>query len=128
MILLDTSVVIDYWRRPRRVIEEALIKWKPCLCGVVLSELLQGAANEPDVARTEKALAGFPWVDIPDGVWRQLGLNLSALRKAGLKVPFQDALLATVALAHGMELWTLDTHFKHIQTILTDLKLFEAPQ
>jgi len=128
MILLDTSVIIDYWRKPRRVVERALTQRNPCLCGVVLSELLQGAANERDVERTEQALSGFPCIDIPEGVWRELGLNLSALRQAGLKVPFQDALLATVALVHGMELWTLDAHFKQIQTVLKELNLFEIPR
>lgn len=127
MILLDTSVIVDYWRKPSLAVKDALSSLKPCICGVVLAELLHGASNEKEIERTETSLAGFARVGIPDDIWRQLGLNLAALRKAGLKIPFQDVLLATVAIAHGMELWTLDAHYTRIQTVLTDLKLFRGP-
>lgn len=124
MILLDTSVIVEYWRKPTRDMEEALSRLNPCICGVVLAELLQGARTEFDVVRTERALAGFHSVSIPEVVWRSLGLNQSALRKVGLKVPFQDVLLATVAIERGLELWTLDKHYSLIQPVLKGLRLF----
>ena len=35
---------------------------------------------------------------------------LAALRSAGVTVPFNDALIAAVAISAGLELWTRDTH------------------
>jgi predicted nucleic acid-binding protein len=127
MILLDTSVIVDYWRKPRASVEEALTRLRPCICGVVLAELLQGATTSEEADRTEKALAGFGYLDMPEEVWRKLGANLAALRTAGRPVPFQDALLATVAIAHDAELWTLDGHYAMIHAVLKDLRLLPDP-
>ena len=127
MILLDTSVIIDYWRKPRPAVEEALTRLKPCICGAVLAELLQGASSSEEAERTEKAVAGFGYLDMPEEAWCKLGANLAALRTAGRPVPFQDVLLATVAIAHDAELWTLDGHYATIHTVLKDLRLLPDP-
>jgi predicted nucleic acid-binding protein len=42
-------------------------------------------------------------------------------------VPFPDVLLATVAIENGLELWTDDSHFLHIQRVLPALRLFQEP-
>jgi predicted nucleic acid-binding protein len=42
-------------------------------------------------------------------------------------MPFQDVLLAAVAIDHGAELWAYDAHFRMIQGVLTDLRLFDGP-
>jgi predicted nucleic acid-binding protein len=67
-------------------------------------------------------------MEIPDTVWEHLVRNLLRLRLAGVTVPFQDALLATVAIFHGVELWTRDEHFRMMQSALPDLRLMEEPQ
>ena len=68
MIFLDTSVIVEYWRSPTPELERTLARVNPCICGVVLAELLQGAKSEKDVVRTERALAGFHKVALPKEV------------------------------------------------------------
>ncbi|MFO0807261.1 MAG: hypothetical protein U0746_01420 [Gemmataceae bacterium] len=42
-------------------------------------------------------------------------------------MPFPDAVLATLAIANSIELWTRDKHFALIQTALPALRLFQEP-
>jgi predicted nucleic acid-binding protein len=42
-------------------------------------------------------------------------------------VPFPDALIATLAIAENLELWTRDLHFTQIQRVLPSLRLFQEP-
>ncbi len=44
-----------------------------------------------------------------------------------MTVPFSDALLATVAIENGLELWAHNTQFVHIQRVLPGLRLFQEP-
>jgi len=124
MILLDTNVIIDYWQNYTEEAGLALLRWDPCICGVVLAELLHGALNEREVAWMQTALSKFRWLETHADVWRCLGLNLTALRQAGLKMPFQDVLLATVAIVHDAYIWSNDKHFVLMQQVLPSLQLF----
>ena len=54
------------------------------------------------------------------------GLDLM-LRRRGVTVPFQDAFMATLAIANDIELWARDAHYPMIQSILPSLKLFQEP-
>ena len=47
--------------------------------------------------------------------------NPRILRAAGISVPFQDVVIATVAIANGVELWTRDQQFALIQQVLPAL-------
>ena len=44
-----------------------------------------------------------------------------------MTVPFPDAVVATLAIANNLELWTRDAHFTLIQQWLPALKLFQEP-
>jgi predicted nucleic acid-binding protein len=56
-----------------------------------------------------------------------VGDNLAALRAAGQRFPFADVVVATVAIANDIELWTRDYHFKLMHTTLPALRLFVEP-
>jgi predicted nucleic acid-binding protein len=66
-------------------------------------------------------------VPIPDSLWDDVGDNLAALRAAGVTVPFPDVVIATVAIANDIELWTHDNQFTMIQRVLPRLRLFQEP-
>jgi len=124
MILLDTNIIVDYWRNPTEETGLASMWRTPCVCGVVLAELLHGASNERQAVGMQEALSKFQWLDIYPDVWRCLGLNLMALRQAGLAMPLPDVLLATMAIVHDVPLWSNDKHFARIQQVLPSLQLF----
>lgn len=42
-------------------------------------------------------------------------------------MPFPDALIATLAIRSGTELWTYDNHFRLMQSSLPALRLFAEP-
>jgi predicted nucleic acid-binding protein len=59
--------------------------------------------------------------------WDHLGDLLASLRTRGLPMPFQDVLLAAIAIDHNVEIWSYDAHFLAIQSVLANLKLFQGP-
>ena len=64
---------------------------------------------------------------LPDSIWDDVGDNLAHLRTHGVTVPFADGVLATLAIANDLELWTRDPHFTLIQKWLPALQLFQEP-
>jgi hypothetical protein len=125
MILLDASVIVDLWRKPTDRVREILESNYPYVAGVTRAELMRGARDPSDLMNVEGALADFSNLPTKEATWLQLGRNVYALRRAGISVPFQDVLLATLAIQNRLEVWTYDAHFQMMQRVLTDLKLFQ---
>jgi len=128
MILVDTTVVVEYLRTASEPICAVLDSGAAAICGVTRAEILHGARTPADVASLVEALDGFVQVPIDEDAWDALGWNLSVLRSRGAVTPFPDALIATVAIRAGLELWTYDAHFSVIQSALPALRLFAGPQ
>ena len=127
MILLDTNIIIDFWKSHGDAVAEVLRRSDVYICGVTLAELMQGALDAKDCEQIRARVGKFTGLNVTDEDWASLGRNLYLLRKAGTRVPFQDALLATMAIQHEMELWSFDGHFPMIQAVLPELKLFTMP-
>ncbi|MHB1036981.1 MAG: PIN domain-containing protein [Pirellulales bacterium] len=127
MILLDTSVLIDALQTQNAKMRQQFVDLEAAICGVTWAEVLHGATDERQFHRLANALAQFPQVAMPEGIWAASGRTLYILRTAGLVVPFADAILATVAMETGLTLWTRDTHFGRIQSALPRLTLLEEP-
>jgi predicted nucleic acid-binding protein len=108
MILTDSSVVIDYLRTRDPKIPAVSQSHGVAVCGVTRAEILHGARGAKDRRRLLTVLNAFSQVPIPDSLWDEVGDNLAALRAAGVTVPFQDVVIATVAIANDIELWTRD--------------------
>ena len=66
-------------------------------------------------------------MSIADSLWDALGDNLAVLRESGITVPLADAIIATVGMENGIEVWTRDPHFPMMQKILKRLRLFLEP-
>jgi predicted nucleic acid-binding protein len=125
MILVDASVLIDVLRSRDPELQRTLVDSEAAICGVTLAEVLHGARSDKDFDRLVASLSKFPQVGIPDDLWIDVGRHLSKLRRAGVTVPFSDAVVATVAIANDLELWATDAHFPLIQNVLPQLKLFK---
>jgi predicted nucleic acid-binding protein len=89
--------------------------------------VFHGARTFAEAQNLRAVLTALPQLSIPDSVWPALGQNLAVLRAAGLPMPFQDVLLASVAMHYDIELWSNDGHFKVIQIYIPSLKLFSPP-
>lgn len=127
MILIDTSVVIEYARGKDAKLAALLPAVSGALCGVVRAELLCGARDPRHRASLLTLLAAFHQIPIDESIWDALGDNLAALRSAGVTVPFSDAIIATVAIANDLELWARDKQYTFIQNVLPALNLFHEP-
>lgn len=100
MILVDTCVIINYLRAPTPEIKKIFQKNEIAICGVVMAELLRGAVSEKQFNQLKSSLECFEYI------------------------PFQDAMIALLAMKAACPLWTTDRHFSILQSILPELKLF----
>lgn len=124
MILADTNVIIDFWDIPNdeyaRIFEDNEI----ATCGVIKTELLRGSNSEKQFSQIEEALNDFTYFSFSEKDWISLSKLFITLKKNGLAVPFQDAMIAYLAIKHDCEVWTKDKHFKLMQVVLPSLRLF----
>lgn len=124
MILADTNVIIDFWDNPNdeyaRIFEDNEI----ATCGVIKTELLRGSNSEKQFSQIEEALNDFTYFSFSEKDWISLSKLFITLKKNGLAVPFQDAMIACLAIKHDCEVWTNDKHFKLMQVVLPSLRLF----
>jgi predicted nucleic acid-binding protein len=127
MILTDTSVVVDFLRTADPKLRHLIVVNNAAICGVTRAEILHGARNPAHRQRLLRALNLFHQVPFPDLLWDDVGDHLAALRAAGVTVPLADVIIATVAIANDIELWTRDQQFALIQAILPKLRLFQEP-
>lgn len=125
MILLDTNIIIDFWKNPKSKFEKIILENDVFICGVVKSELLHGARNTSSIGKILDAVSVFPELPLYKEFWIDLGFNLNILKTNGITVPFQDVMIATLAIKFQLKLWTLDKHFKKISEIIPDLQIFD---
>ena len=127
MILLDTNVVIDMINNSQDAHWELLNKEDVVVCGIVIAELYRGiknAAEENAVELFVNAVDELPLDSDASGEdWKKIGMFIADLRKSGLSVPFQDAVIAYLAIKYKTTLCSNDRHFKLIQTVNEKLQL-----
>lgn len=127
MILIDTSVLVRYLRTRDAAIASVFAANQIAVSVVTRAEILHGARDETDYKKLTTALDAFVQIGVDGGAWESLARNLYLLRPNGTPIPFSDALIATLAIREGLELWTFDAHFKLSQPALSGLSLFSAP-
>jgi predicted nucleic acid-binding protein len=123
MTLLDASIIIDGLRCKDLHLVEEMRSISGVICGVTRAEVLSGARSAQDHAKLLIILNGFGQVAIPESMWDAIGQTQARLRSHGLTVPLADAILVTVALSLGAEVWTRDAHFSAIQKLIPTLRL-----
>jgi len=128
MILVDTSVVIDFTRGKDAKLQALLLALPVAVCGVVRAEVLHGSLSPGHRQKLLTELAAFQFLPTPDTVWDAVGDNLAALRSKGITAPFPDAVIATLGIENDIEVWARDPHhFPKMQQVLSRLKLFQEP-
>ena len=124
MILVDTNIIIDYWNSPDEKLTKVFSEEDIAICGIVEAELLHGARSEKELDNITEAISCFERLYVGEN-WNHLGRILYRLRKAGVTLPFTDAIIAQIAINNGISILTNDHHFKLIQSIIPELKLYK---
>jgi predicted nucleic acid-binding protein len=118
-ILVDTSVWIDYFRKPDSKTGEKIVKHlkrgSVSTCGVVVFEVLQGAADQEEFSFLEENLKGLYFLEANAEAFFEAGKVSYDLRKHGITLPLSDILIGTLAMSNHQTLWTKDQHFKKIK-------------
>ena len=117
MILVDSSVWIDYFKgtiTAQTEILDGLLGREPLAIGdLILTEVLQGFANERDFDQARKMLTSLLVVELGGReIAIQAAKNFRALRKLGVTVRKTiDTLIATRCIESGYRLLHSDRDF-----------------
>ena len=101
MILVDTNVIIDFWDKPTEEVKNILEENDIAICGVIKTELLRGSNSEKQFSQMEEALNDFTYLSFSEKDWISLARQFITLKKNGLVVPFQDAIIAYIAIKNN---------------------------
>ena len=123
MVLADTNVLIDYWKNPDDRMTEIFNKEDIAICGVVEAELIHGARSEKEIEAILEAVSCFENLSY-SGNWEKLGRMLFKLRTSGITLPVSDAIIAQIAIDYDIDVLSKDNHFKLIQDVIPDLRLY----
>ena len=130
LYLVDTSVWIFALRRNspeaiRRRLGDLLDLDAVATCGLIELELLGGTRDEAEFNRLGMRLSGLRRLQIESGDWPAAARLAFDLRRAGITVPFTDALLATIARHNGTVLLHADRDFdlmaSHVDLVIESL-------
>lgn len=127
MTLIDSDILISVIRTRDPKLSGLLRSLPAVVSGVTRAELLQGARTPADRAAVMALLRTLRVALIPDIVWTAAGDNLASFRRRGLIVPFNDGVLATLAVTTNTTLWSRDKHYPMMQPHLPALRLFAEP-
>jgi hypothetical protein len=123
MTLVDTSVWIDFFaarNTPHVAIMEYLIEQIEdlCLCGVILTEVLQGIRDDKQYIKTEAVLSNLIFLPmnrntflLASNIYRTLRLQGTTIRNT------LDCMIAAVCIEHDVQLLHNDRDFEHIARV-----------
>ena len=117
-------IEIGSWNKPYEKLTNIFNEEDIAICGIVEAELLHGARSEKELYDITEAISCFERLYVGEN-WNHLGRILYRLRKAGVTLPFTDAVIAQIAINNDISILTNDHHFKLIQSIIPELKLYE---
>lgn len=121
MVLVDTSVWIEVFRRPPRLSLKALTDFDDVVtCLPVIQEVLQGFRDERAFARARESMQALPIVDAPltTEVFDHAVELYRAARRSGATVRSGvDCLIAASAIRHGLEVLHRDRDFGEIARV-----------
>jgi predicted nucleic acid-binding protein len=125
MILVDTNIIIDFWRDTGEVNSEIFSKHEIAICPVIRIELLYGAKSEKEREKIKEALNELHMLHVDKETWEIVEEILFKSKRKGITLPFQDAIIAAAAIKNNCELWTRDNHFSMIAGVISKLEFFK---
>ena len=118
MVIADTSVWISFFNRPhsaeKRALDALIDSDEVAMVGVVLAELLQGCRTLKDRNAIKDTMLSLPYFETSRAIWIRTGETSSALLRRGITLPMPDLIVATTAIEHQCQVYSLDQHFRKI--------------
>jgi hypothetical protein len=121
MILVDTSVWIDFFtNRPSLQAEylAQVIKQQQelCICGVILTEILQGIKNPREHEQVNDLLSSLGFFDMDKSIFILAADIYRSLRSRGITIrKTLDCMIAAVAIKYKVPLLHHDRDFEPIE-------------
>ncbi len=135
MILVDTSVVLDYLKnienQKSKIFQDILERKIPyCIMNFIFLEVLQGAKTDKEFDVLQTYLGSLPFYDLTEGKTsfeKVAKLNLQC-RGAGVTVRSTiDLILVQIALEHDLALLHNDRDFDNIASVISKLIICKNP-
>jgi predicted nucleic acid-binding protein len=120
LILVDTSVFIDFFAGRHSKLTEMLIKSIDksddiCTCGLIISEILQGIRSDKEYDRIKNILFGLIYLPITKNMFIQASSIYRTIRKNGKTIRGPtDCIIASICLEHEIALLHNDKDFNTI--------------
>jgi predicted nucleic acid-binding protein len=127
MVIVDSCVWIEASRlkgslHVQVALENLLIEYQAAFCGPIKLEVL-GPLTKERRKMTSLRFSVVPYIPMNDSIWES-AKNLSwQLRDSGLTAPWNDILIAAIAIDKNYRVYSLDKHFAEIAS-RTGLKLY----
>jgi predicted nucleic acid-binding protein len=119
-VLVDSTVWIDFLRNVRNrqtAVLERLINERHdlCLCGFVLTEVLQGIRDEKQYLATKRQFEDLIYLDDDKSTYELAATIYRELRKRGITVRNSiDCLIASIVVQHGVRFLERDRDYHQI--------------
>lgn len=128
MVIVDTSAWIEFFRRDgdpgvKLAMKTLIERLEATLCGPVEMEFL-GGARPRERARIQARFDILPYLDHDQKIWREAAGHYATLRRTGATLPWNDILIATLAIQTGCRAYAVDRHFEAMAQHL-GLRLYE---
>jgi predicted nucleic acid-binding protein len=128
MILVDTSVWIEFFRKNSKIrIPNDLIS-NIAVCPPVLQEVLQGIKDDAVYERIKISMLNFTMLGIPMSLnyYFEASNIYRSGRRRGISIrSATDCLIAAIAIREKSQIWHQDRDFEKIAKF-TELKIFKA--
>jgi predicted nucleic acid-binding protein len=121
MILVDTTVWIDFFSARSyphvEALENLILNREDiCLCGIILTEVLQGIREDSEFNRTRDLLANLVFLPMQYSVFLRSAEIYRDLRRKGVTIRKPvDCMIAAVAIEHEIPLLHNDKDFIPIE-------------
>lgn len=131
MILVDTSVLIDYFRNTNNtsvIFDEILDNGIPYgICDFVYQELLQGTRTEKEFFILKEYLESIPFYYLTGGKesFENAALLNFRCRRSGITIRSTiDLLIAQIAIENDLYLLHNDRDFDNLSKVVNELKIY----
>lgn len=127
-MLVDTSIWIDFFAARNTaqvaVLESSIDQREDlCLCGVVLTEVLQGIRDDKQYKQTESVLSNLIYLPMDQSTFLLAANIYRTLRSRGITIRNSvDCMIAAVCIEHKADLLHNDRDFDHIADV-SDLQV-----